>query len=344
MATITKTKNGEYRVQVRLKGHPSQSATFRTKAQAVAWATKTEDELRSGRFKDTTLAGKTSIVDVLERYRVSVTPKKAPSAKSREESKIKILKAMFKHQTLLSLSPTDVHNFIERRQAEGMKPATINRDLVILHQAIATYVSRGRIPMPHESPVLTVRRELKGTMSLRVMDDRDRRLHPGEQEMLLRALESNPVMQEVVIILLETAMRREELCNARREHIKGKVLEVPWHKTKVRTGKSRFVPLSPLALAAIQRLPLRFDGSLVGLRPDSMTQAFARACRRAGIEDLRLHDLRHEATSRMVERGVLSIPEIQVITGHADLRSFSRYTNLRPEVVAEKLGSILCLS
>ena len=60
---------------------------------------------------------------------------------------------------------------------------------------------------------------------------------------------------------------------------------------------------------------------------------------RAGLPDLRLHDLRHEAVSRFFEYG-LSVLEVALISGHRDPRMLSRYTHLRPENVAEKLARI----
>jgi integrase len=60
---------------------------------------------------------------------------------------------------------------------------------------------------------------------------------------------------------------------------------------------------------------------------------------RAGLDDLRLHDLRHEAVSRFFELG-LTIPEVALISGHRDPRMLSRYTHLRPENIAEKLAKL----
>ena len=62
-----------------------------------------------------------------------------------------------------------------------------------------------------------------------------------------------------------------------------------------------------------------------------------RAIRRAVIENLRFHDLRHEATTRLFEKG-LNIMEVASITGHKDLRMLRRYTHLKAEDLARKLG------
>ena len=133
-------------------------------------------------------------------------------------------------------------------------------------------------------------------------------------------------------LLLETAMRREELCKVQRRHILKNTLLIPETKTE----KPRTIPLSGAAIRIISSLPMRDDGYLIGMRPDSITQAFSRTCKRLGIADLRIHDLRHEATSRFFEKG-FSIPEVALITGHSDWASLKRYTQLKPEDLADKL-------
>ncbi|MHB1580757.1 MAG: site-specific integrase [Acidithiobacillus sp.] len=74
-----------------------------------------------------------------------------------------------------------------------------------------------------------------------------------------------------------------------------------------------------------------------GIRADSITQAFDRARKRAGIEDLRFHDLRHEATSRLFEKGFNPM-EVSAITGHKTLQMLKRYTHLRAEDLAKRMG------
>jgi len=68
----------------------------------------------------------------------------------------------------------------------------------------------------------------------------------------------------------------------------------------------------------------------------SVSRAFARACRRAGIQGLRFHDLRHEATSHFFEKG-LNPMQVAAITGHKALQMLKRYTHLRAEDLAKLL-------
>ena len=64
---------------------------------------------------------------------------------------------------------------------------------------------------------------------------------------------------------------------------------------------------------------------------------FTIACRRAGIKDLRFHDLRHEATTRFFEKGFNPM-EVATITGHKTLQMLKRYTHLRAEDLAKRMG------
>ena len=68
--------------------------------------------------------------------------------------------------------------------------------------------------------------------------------------------------------------------------------------------------------------------------PRSVGAAFTRACHVLGIKDLRFHDLRHEATSRLFERGY-QIHEVAQFTLHDSWNELKRYTNLRPENLRE---------
>ena len=70
---------------------------------------------------------------------------------------------------------------------------------------------------------------------------------------------------------------------------------------------------------------------------EASKRAFARAAIRAGLDDFHFHDLRHEATTRMFERG-LNVMEVASVTGHKDLRMLRRYTHLDAENLAKKLG------
>ncbi|MCP3881843.1 MAG: site-specific integrase, partial [Sulfitobacter sp.] len=105
-----------------------------------------------------------------------------------------------------------------------------------------------------------------------------------------------------------------------------------------KNGESRTVPLSSTAVQVLDSIPRSFNGEVFpGLTSEAIKRSYIRARRRAGIEGLRFHDLRHEATTRLFENG-LNIMEVASITGHKDLRMLRRYTHLKAEDLAKKLS------
>ena len=107
------------------------------------------------------------------------------------------------------------------------------------------------------------------------------------------------------------------------------------HLPHTKNGHERAVPLSSRAVELLSALPRRDDGRVFSMRPDSVTQAFERAAKQAGIKDVRFHDSRHEATSRLADK--LQAHELAKVTGHRDMRMVLRYYHPRAEDLAKKL-------
>ncbi|MGH8488278.1 MAG: site-specific integrase, partial [Gammaproteobacteria bacterium] len=213
--------------------------------------------------------------------------------------------------------------------------ATVKRDLVILSHLFE--VARREWGLYVHNPV----RDIKLPAHTKA---RDRRLCTGrngaesEETRLLSACREarNPHLLPIVRLAIETAMRLGELVALRWEHVDlaHRIAYLP----DTKNGDPRTVPLSTAAVAALRSLPQSAHGTVFpGLTTEAVKQAFVRAVRRAGIENLHFHDLRHEATTRFFERG-LNIMEVASITGHKDLRMLRRYTHLRAEDLARKLG------
>ena len=131
-------------------------------------------------------------------------------------------------------------------------------------------------------------------------------------------------------------MRQGELIRLCWEHID--LNRRTAHLPDTKNGEARTVPLSTTAIRVLRALPRSLHGqAFSGSTTEAIKRAYIRAVRRAGIEDLRFHDLRHEATTRLFEKG-LNIMEVASITGHKDLRMLRRYTHLKAEDLARKLG------
>ena len=112
------------------------------------------------------------------------------------------------------------------------------------------------------------------------------------------------------------------------------------HIPVTKNGHARTIPLTTEALNILRELQTGPNQSerVFPLTIEAVKLAWVRLTKRAGIEDLHFHDLRHEAVSRFFERG-LSVPEVALISGHKDPRMLFRYTHLKAEDVARKLNA-----
>lgn len=108
-------------------------------------------------------------------------------------------------------------------------------------------------------------------------------------------------MKAFIVLAIETAMRRGEIVNLNWQDINLDSRLAYLHETK--NGTSRTVPLSTRAVAALLSLPRKDQGRVVTIHRDNISAAFAVACDTCEINGLTLHDLRHEATSRLFEKG-----------------------------------------
>ena len=168
---------------------------------------------------------------------------------------------------------------------------------------------------------------------------RERRLTGEEERKLLEACNrsGSPMLTGIVQLAVETAMRLGELLSLTWANIDLGKRVARLQDTK--NGESRTVPLSTAAVKAISALPRHISSPFFWCwtRPDSFENTWRRAVGKAGISDLRFHDLRHEAVSRLFERD-LNVMEVAAISGHRTLQMLKRYTHLKAEDLAQKLG------
>ncbi|WP_018234457.1 site-specific integrase [Thioalkalivibrio thiocyanodenitrificans] len=338
MATITK-RGKYYQVRIRRKGFPSLSASFDSAKEARAWTRKQEGDMDRGMFQDPT-ARSITLAEVLEGYRKDVAPMKKGCES--EFSRIRVLLSdRISQFSLANLTSKEVRRFIERR-LETVCGSTVNRDLALLSRALRYARADCGIPMP-DNPLFGVTRP-------RNNPHRDRRLRPGEEQRLIAAITAdqerdaqgryvtgtrNPWILPLVLLAIETAMRRSELLAIQWQHVdlERRVIRLITSKN----GRGRAIPLSTKAVAILRDLPRSEDGCVFPLTANAIKCAWRRVTRVAGLEDLRFHDLRHEATSRYFEKR-LQIMEVASITGHRDLSMLMRYTHLSPNDLAHKLG------
>ena len=304
MACFRKRGPYQWQAQVRKKGHPLQTKTFETRAEAES----------------------TTLKELLERYLEEVTPLKKGA-----EPETNRLRLMMRHplacRLVAGVRGVDVARWRDERLRK-VTPATVKRDLVLLGHVFE--VARKEWGIYVHNPVRDIKLPSGG-------GPRERRLQPGEETRLFTACREarNRWLLPMVQLALETAMRQGELLRLRWEHID--LNRRTAHLPDTKNGEARTVPLSTTAVAVLRALPRALQGDLFpGVSAEAVKRSYMRAIRRAGIEGLRFHDLRHEATTRLFEKG-LNIKEVASITGHKDLRMLRRYTHLKAEDLAQKL-------
>ena len=298
--------------------------SFRLRADAEAWARKVEGEQERGTWRDGAEAERTTLREAIDRYGRDVTVRKRGAAQ--ERSVLRTLAGeRIAGQMLSRIGSHDVASLRDQWRREGLSAGTIKRRMTTLRH-VYTVARREWGMSGLANPVLDVTLDPENNA-------RSRRVSQAEIEAICEATGSAE-LAAVIRLAVETACRRGELCAMRWEHVDLKARTA--HLPHTKNGHARTVPLSSRAVDVLHALPRRLDGRVFGLRPDSVSQAFARAAQRAGIEGVHLHDLRHEATSRLAER--LQAHELAKVTGHGDTRMLMRYYHPRATDLAKKLG------
>ncbi|MBE7565603.1 site-specific integrase [Acidithiobacillus sp. HP-11] len=317
-----------WQVKIRKKGFPPQSKVFRNKADAQAWASMVEGEMVRGLWRDRSQSENTTLKECLERYLTEVTPhKKTPHP---EQMRLRQwMKRPIACSFMSAVRGMDVAEAVKAMEREGKSANTIRLHLAVLsHLFKVAKTEWGMEALTN--PVQAIRKP-------KLPQGRERRLEGNEEDRLLEACrnDDNPHLYSLVQFAIETAMRRGELCRLTWENINlsRRVALLP----DTKNGTKRHVPLSTAALDVLNALPHRLEGPVWETKPDTITQSFARCCKRAHIEDLCFHDLRHEATSRLFEKGLHPM-QVSAITGHKTLQMLKRYTHLKAEDLAILLG------
>ena len=324
MGSVRK-RNGKFQAQVRRDGVTPVSKTFANKKDAVVWVRGIEARIDAG---ETNVSAPKAITlaDLLTRYSQEVTPAKI--GRDTEQRRLsRLLKDSIAATPLSKLSSAKLAEFRDRRMNDGVRAAQY--DLILIRHCIKIARLEWSVPMP-----------INPVDSIRIPNGikrRERRLMEGEYNVLMRAAQSckNALIWPIVEFAIETGMRRSEILNLRWQNISDQQRIASLLDTK--NGSKRDVPLTQKAAKVIASLPARTD-NVFPTTDYAIRHAWDRLVRRAGIEDLRFHDLRHEAISRLFEMG-LSVPEVALISGHKDYRMLASYTHIKVEDVLKKIDA-----
>lgn len=345
MATIRERKAQDgttsYHVQVRLKGHPTETASFRRKTDAKKWAQATETAIRDGRHFQAHEAKKRTLAELIERYKREFLPAKRDAAN--QSRQLDWWKKHLGHSTLADVSPAVLADHKNKlattkiRRGKTRSAATVNRYLAVLSHALSIAVREFQWLDDNPMRMVSKLKEPKG---------RVRFLSDDEREQLLKACaeSSNPYLYPVVVLALSTGARYSEIMNLRWSDVDLRDGTAVLHETK--NDERRQLPTKHLALDLLRDMSKirRIDSELLFPRRDgrkamNIRKPWLNALSAADIHDFRFHDLRHSAASYMAMNG--STPgEIAAVLGHKSLAMVKRYAHLSEAHTAGVVASM----
>lgn len=326
MASLTQRESGRWQVRVRRADGRHVSRTFERKLDAEGWARKMESEIERGVWRDASEAERTTVEECLDRYIKEYVPRASDPKNEGWHVRVIGREKSLATLTMARVRGADVATVRDKwLKKDGLAPATVVRRLMVISRVF----NIARTDWGMEALVNPV----KSVSLPRVDNARDRRVSDDEIAAICAASRARE-LGAFVRLAVETAMRRGELVGLRWEHID--LMRQTAHLPKTKNGYPRTVPLSSRAVEVLRFLPRLIDGRVFCSCRGSVSQAFQRAVRTAGLKNLRFHDLRHEATSRLAD--VLQAHELAKVTGHRDMRMVLRYYHPRAEDLAKKLG------
>jgi len=306
-----------YRRVRRFAGWTKQEArAFLAKMRLAAREGKLEELLNPRPAGDTFGAYARTLLDSAEW--------KAKRSASRNELSLKHLNRAFKDTRLSEISPGLVRRYITDRGEDGMRPATINRELSLLKSIlyaaeydglIASNPIRGRRVKKLEE---NNSRE-KAILAMNLTDEDLRRLVDS----------AAPHLKPILSLAIITGMRKSEILKMKWKDVDLRLgtIRVPAENSK--TKRERFIPIDANLIAELDSIERKGDyiflNSGTGKNIMEIKRSFKTALKAAGIEDLHFHDLRHLAAYRLAK--VTDIVTASKILGHASIQMTMRYVH-----------------
>ena len=312
----------------------SERRSFTKKQLASQWANKVEAEIINGTYENNNELVRMSVNELMELYYDHKKVSTEHASRLKDECN-KISRYPIGSIRLGYLNGKHVASFRDQLLSEGLAKSTARKYMALLQRALDIGRKELGIPLSH-NPVMLVSKP-------REDDARDRILEEDEWERLLDACGKSSVhfLKALVLLARETMCRRSEILRITRYDInfeKGTL-----HLPKTKNGSPRTIGLSPRAMEILKELPISVDGSYFKSPFKSLdnlgnciSKAFARATKQAGIENFRLHDVRHMAASDRAMQG-WTISELSAQGGWKSLSQLKRYTQIKGEHLAQKM-------
>ncbi|MDI1292660.1 MAG: site-specific integrase [Methylobacter sp.] len=338
---ISKTGTKTYTAIIRLKGYPTQTATFKRLTDAKKWIQDTESAIREGRHFKTVEAKKHTVDEMIDRYLSGANLTKVQDDHTGlhlRRWKEEIGYMLLADVTADTLTLVKEKLLTEDFRGKPRSPTTVLRYMASLSTAFTVAVRDWA--WLEDSPMKNIKKPKAARGRVRFLDD-------GERDRLLIACKEsrNKILYTCVILAISTGMRQAELFSLKWIDVNLKDGFLILHETK--NGERRRVPLAGHGLellreyAKVRRLdtPLLFPGIKNPLNPIDLQTPWETARKHAGITDFTWHDLRHCTASYLLMNGA-SLAEIAEILGHKTLQMVKRYAHLSDGHVSNVVASM----
>lgn len=321
----------KWRAQVRRRNHKPQTKTFRTKREAVEWARSLEAKIDAGTTPKATASVRLgSLIEDYRRLREEGGRPIEPVTNL--HYMLRHLDEDLGHELVTALTPARLMTWASARKADGAGPYTINMELSALGTMLRHVASFLGLQLPDVTgparPLLMHMQLIGGGVR------RTRRPTEDELQAVLAYVEQrDKAAADAMRVAAVTGLRRSELVQKLKWSeidSKAKAAMIRQRKHPRRAlARDEWVPLLGDSWAIVQR-QAKADDRVFPVSPEKISDLFTAACKACGIPDLRLHDLRHLASSRLQELGFDDV-ERMAITGHKSVAMNARYTHPTPE-------------
>lgn len=337
MASTTK-REGKYRGLVRLSGFPSESKTFDTKREAMAWAVAREEELKARRLKNPDVL----VDEIVARYIREIAPKRN-LAPSHIKHDIPSFRRRLNGLTLGRLVGNGLSQWVLRNT--DISASSRNWIVSRLYGVLREAEHHWELGVPWDD-MDTCREKLKRMGYIKPGTPRDRRVSDAEIARIKLALvrEVSVRTRDIIDFCVQSCMRIGEVCRIEWADLDERARTIVIRDRKhprEKYGNHQVVPLLNGSFETLMKQPRR-DARIFPHHPINISRKFHEAAVRAGIPDVVLHDLRHEGISRLFELG-FQIQEVALVSGHKDWRVLRRYTHLRPESLVARERALRAL-